>query len=468
MTRRSRSPIPVLGAAAGLRLRSRAWLVVAFLALAVVHAPSKAQDPAKPPAADPPEAPAAPIDPPATAPTDPPVAAPTETPAAPSDVSATPDGSLFRDPDPSDGPRVFGPLLSAKPPTQLPPPPPDSNGPFQPPGTVAPIPNLGGGAGNGPEPVQQPLLVIPPAFPPLPALPPPPNFNDDQLGPRRTTHIQDPNGPIGVFANWFHKTFLWQGQDYEYITLPSTLLWKPPIGNLREPQFYGIFHNINGQSYIDTAIGAEFGLGRIAPKGKSDPTRQLQNEGLQLDVFGAVFTRFDGRRFLTAIDYRAGIPIVYKKGPWSTKLSYEHTSTHIGDEYSEAYHVLQVPLVLDEVVFGLSRYWGDHLRTYGQFGYAFNTAKESNANNRTRFDWGISYTNYYDTGPVGRPFASFDMDIRSYQNYTPNNSLQIGWQWVQHGRSVRLAFQYFEGMSMFGQFYTKHENWYGFGGYYDF
>ncbi len=250
--------------------------------------------------------------------------------------------------------------------------------------------------------------------------------------------------------------------------MPATLLWKPPIANLREPQFYGIFHNINGQSYIDTAIGAEFGLGRIGPVGKSDPTRQLENEGLQLDVFGAVFTRFDAKRFLTAIDYRAGIPLVYKKGPWSTKLSYEHTSTHIGDEYSQAYNVKQKPLVLDEVVFGLSRYWGDHLRTYGQFGYAFNTAKETNNNNRTRFDFGISYSNYYDTGPTGRPFAAYDMDIRSYQNNTPNNSFQLGWEWVNHGRAVRLAFQYFEGRSMFGQFYTKNENWYGFGGYYNF
>jgi hypothetical protein len=411
------------------------------------------QDPAMPPASNPPETPTAT----ATDPDQP-------------DAPTTPEVPLYRDPDPNEGPRVLGPLLSARAPVQQPSPPPMPTdvGPFQPPGSTPTLPNLGTNAGNGPEPVQQPLLIIPPAPPPLPALPPVPIFSDEDTGIRRSTEIKSPNGPLGVFADWFHKTFLWQGQEYEYVTLPSTLLWKPPIANLREPQFYGIFHNIKGQSYIDTAIGAEFELGRIAPKGKSDPNRQLENEGLGLDVFGAVFTRFNQKRFLTSIDYRAGIPLVYKKGPWSTKLSYEHTSTHIGDEYSQAYHVYQKPLVLDEVVFGLSRYWGEHLRTYGQFGYAFNTAKETNANNRTRFDWGISYSNYDDTGPTGRPFAAFDMDIRSYQGYTPNNSFQLGWQWVNQGRSVRLAFQYFEGKSMYGQFYTKSENWYGFGGYYNF
>ena len=287
-------------------------------------------------------------------------------------------------------------------------------------------------------------------------------------GSRRSTQIRSPGGPLGSLAEWYHETFLWPDSPYEYVTLPATLLWKPPQANLREPQFYGIFHDIKGKSYIDTAIGAQFGLGRIAPVGKSDPSKQLENEGIQLDVFGAVFTRFDPKRFLTAADYRAGIPLTYKKGPWSTKFSYEHTSTHIGDEYSQAYNVKQKPLVLDEVVFGLSRYFGDHVRLYGQAGYAFNTAKETNANRRTRFDWGISYMNYYDTGPVGRPFAAYDMDIRSYQSFNPNNSFQIGWQWVGHGRAVRLALQLYSGKSMFGQFYTKTENWAGFGGYYEF
>jgi Protein of unknown function (DUF1207) len=438
MTSRSRTPILPPGADVGPSTRSRPWLVAVLLALA--PATSLAQD--------------------ATSPAE------TELPAA----SGPLDGPLYRDPDPSEGARIQGPLLSARPPSQFPaPPPPPSNlGPFQPSGNGTGLPGLGAAAGDGPEPVQQPLLVVPPTLPPMPATTSAPMLPDTAFGIRRSTQIRSPNGMLGTFADWFHDTFLWPDQPYEYVTLPATLLWKPPTANLREPQFYGIFHNMGGKSYIDTAIGAQFGLGRIAPAGRSDPTKQLENEGIQLDVFGAVFTRFDPKRFLTAADYRAGIPLTYKKGPWSTKLSYEHTSTHIGDEYSQAYHVKQKPLVLDEVVYGLSRYFGDNLRLYGQIGYAFNTAKETNANNRTRFDWGVSYTNYYDTGPVGRPFAAYDMDIRSYQSYTPNNSFQVGWQWVNHGRDVRLAVQVFSGRSMFGQFYTHNESWVGFGGYYSF
>jgi hypothetical protein len=374
------------------------------------------------------------------------------------------DGPLYVDPDPTEGPRIEGPILPARPPVPSPPPAPAGGvGPFQ-----AAVPFGSSNLQDGAGPIRQPLLEVAPALPPLPAMPIAPTVPVDGFGVSRSTQIRNPHGALGDFSQWFHDTLLWGDQPYEYVTLPATLLWKPPTTNLREPQFYGIFHDIGNKSFIDTAIGAQCGLGRVAPRGRSDPSKQLENEGLQLDVFGAVFTRFDPKRFLTAADYRAGIPLTYKKGPWSTKLSYEHTSTHIGDEFSQAFGRKQVPLVLDEVVLGLSRYFGEHLRLYGQFGYAFNTAKESNANNRTRFDWGITYMNYADTGPVGRPYLAYDMDIRSYQGYRPNSSFQAGWQWVNHGRSVRLAVQVFDGRSMFGQFYKDHERWVGFGGYYDF
>ena len=374
------------------------------------------------------------------------------------------------DVSPSEELRIQGPLLPARSPSQSPGPTPILGpGPFQT-GAMGSGPGfapLSDAAGDGPEPIQpqEPLLIVPPAPPPLASVPAGEGLlPDSAYGSRRATKIQQPRGAFGQATNdlgkWFNDTILWGDTPYEYITLPSDLLWKPPLANQREPRFYGKFTNLNKKSYIDTAIGAQFGLGRIAPKGRP-------NEGFQLDVFGAVFTRFDPRRFLTAADYRAGIPLTYKKGPWSTKVSYEHTSTHIGDEYSQAYGRKQVPLVLDEIVIGVSRYFGDHVRVYGQGGYAFNTAKESNANRRARYDFGISYSNYADTGPVGRPFAAYDMDLREYENYTVNSTFQVGWQWVNNTRSLRLALEVYQGRSQFGQFYLNNEHYAGIGGYYD-
>lgn len=375
-------------------------------------------------------------------------------------------GPILPDPDPTAGLRVEGPLLSSRPPGTVPAPPPTDPGPFRP---VDPAPGsatLEEAATLGPEPIQEPLLIVPPTPPPLPAMPiGGPMLPDSAFGTSRSTQIEAPVGVIGQTMNgisgWFHENLLWGDTPYKYVPIPSSLLWKVPLANPREPRFYGKFFNLGGKSYIDTAIGGQFGIGRIAPKNST------AEEGIQLDVFGAVFTRFDPRRFLTAADYRAGIPLTYRKGPWSTKLSYEHTSTHIGDEYSQAYGRKQVPLVLDEMVLGVSREIGDHVRLYGQYGYAFNTAKETNANRRSRFDLGIEYRHYEDTGPGGRPFLAYDMDLREYQDYTVNSTFQAGWQWTRNLRSIRLAVEVYDGRSQFGQFYKNKESYVGFGAYYD-
>jgi hypothetical protein len=380
------------------------------------------------------------------------------------DVTGTPAAvpSRISDRLPGAGVRVEGPILPAQAPRGVlyPPTPPSSLGPFQP----------GAGmdvtAGNGPEPPpSEPLLVVPPAPPPLPALPPGMNPTPDSAyGTSRSTIV---NGPVGVLGNtdgtflrWYKDTFLWGDTPFEYRTLPYDLLWQIPLANQREPRFYAKFNNYRNKSYIDTAIGGQFGIGRIAPKDR-------EHEGIQLDAFAVVFSRFDPKRYFTSADFRAGIPLTYAKGPWSTKLSYEHTSTHLGDEYLQAYNQRQVPLVLDEMVYGLARMFGEHVRLYGQVGYAFNTAKETNANQRSRFDLGIQYSNYADTGPVGRPYVAFDMDLRQYQGYRPNDTFQAGWQWVNKGHSIRLGVEIYNGKSPYGQFYKLDEHWVAFAGYYD-
>lgn len=390
------------------------------------------------------------------------------------------DSGLFLGPDvaPNNRGRVDGPLLSSRPMRSVPVPNPEAGAP--PPATrPGPFdPNPGPGpAGLEPEvpaeaapeiPVveQPPLMAVDPT--PLPADPVPiivdgQPWTESAVEPRRTAEI---TGPVGVLGNqgpgvgkWFKEHVFWT-EPTVYIPLPQTLLWKPPLANQREPRFYAKFTNLNDQSYIDTAIGAQFGLGRFAPQGR-------ENEGFQVDVFGAVFTRFNDRRLLTAADYRAGLPLTFRKGPWSSKVSYEHTSTHIGDEYSAVTGRMQKALAIDEVVLGVSREFGEHLRLYGQYGYAFLTSDHTNANRRNRFDLGISYSNYADTGVWGRPYAAYDMDLRQYQGYRVNSTFQVGWQWVHNLRSVRIGYEYYSGGSPYGQFYKQTENWSAIGFYFD-
>lgn len=256
------------------------------------------------------------------------------------------------------------------------------------------------------------------------------------------------------------KTPFWSN-PMQWVLLPDSLLWTPPLANQRAPRMYGKFTTLNNESTIDTAIGGEFGLIRWAPKGSN-------HDGFQVDGFAAVFTRFNQKRLLVTADYRVGVPVTYAKGPWSAKLSYEHTSTHLGDEFIHARGAVQVPHVRDEIVLGLARLFRDELRVYGQIGLSFNTS-DIIRDDIDRYDWGIEWSRNRATGWKGQPFAAFDMDLRSDQNYAPNTTVQIGWQWKKRrwGNSARLALEYYNGKSPYGQFFLDNESWIGIGGFFD-
>lgn len=266
--------------------------------------------------------------------------------------------------------------------------------------------------------------------------------------------------PCEAFSDGDSCSMFWSDK-LVYTVLPRSLLWEPPMANQREPRMYGKLDNANEESTIDTAIGGEFGVARFGPADRL-------HEGIQLDVFAAVFTRFNEQRLLKTADYRVGIPLTYAKGPWEAKVAYEHTSTHLGDEYIEATGRRQVPHVRDEIVFGLARRFWNQVRFYGQYGYSFSTSNAIQGM-RDRYDVGVEWSKQRNTGWKGQPFAAADFDIRSDQDYQVNTTLQIGWQWLDcvTRHSARLAMEVYTGRNPYGQFYQEYDDWIGVGAYYD-
>jgi hypothetical protein len=250
-------------------------------------------------------------------------------------------------------------------------------------------------------------------------------------------------------------------QPLEWQRLPIELLFEPPLANQRAPRMAAKFTNLNNESTIETAIGGQFGIYRLAPIDRI-------HEGIQIDGMAAVFTRFNERRLLVTSDFRAGVPLTYAKGPWQARLAYEHTSTHLGDEFIAVSDRAQVPHVRDEIVLGLARRFFDQLRLYGEVGLSFITS-DVIGDNIDRYDWGIEWSRQCTTNWKGRPFAAFDMDLRSDQDYTPNLTVQLGWQWKEmaHRRSGRIALEFYDGKSPYGQFFLDDEDWIGLGFYFD-
>ena len=244
------------------------------------------------------------------------------------------------------------------------------------------------------------------------------------------------------------------------------------MANQREPRCELKLSDLNGHGTLDTEIGGVFGLSRVGPADNS-------HEGIELGAFAAVFMRFldeghpiagDVREAvpLTAVDYRAGLPLMLAMGDWQMKLSYEHTSCHLGDEYMLlAYNygitgskTESIRAVRDESVLGIARFFGDALRLYGQFGYSFLPSDTLVGKVPVRYDWGLEYSP--PVPPIGGPFAAFDMDLRAEQDFFRNITIQAGWQWKTNENrrsSARIGVEYYDGHSPYGQFFDQRESY---------
>jgi hypothetical protein len=141
----------------------------------------------------------------------------------------------------------------------------------------------------------------------------------------------------------------------------------------------------------------------------------------------------------------------------------------VGDDLIERTGQRKVQYVRDEFVLGLGYRWANQVRLYGEFGCAVYLGTPY-AKGPERFAWGLEWSRQEPTGWRGQPFAAFDMDLRPEQDYEPNLSLQLGWQWIPENQraSARLVLQFYDGLSPYGQFIRIDERWVGVGLFVDF
>lgn len=249
--------------------------------------------------------------------------------------------------------------------------------------------------------------------------------------------------------------------------LPGSVLFAPPIANPTEPRFFGkptTLESAHTSSNIDTAIGGVLPLLRHC---NSDDPR----DAFQIDAFAVVFSRWRSANESVGVDYRAGVPFTWARGPWEFKLAYEHTSTHLGDEFAERTGRRYASHVREELVLGVGYRFCDDFRVYGQYGYAFNL-RTIGVDNPSRLDIGLEWSRPIAEGYGlrGRPYAALDLEFRGVNDLSPSFTGQAGWQWrsVDFGPSLRVGLEYFNGFSPYGQFFQDREDWFGFGIFFGF
>jgi hypothetical protein len=370
---------------------------------------------------------------------------------------------------------------------------------FAPPGQMTPpdgvqsYPSTDSSAFSSPYPATSPSTYsIPAAVGPAPALPPydklpsivsasapsmvenasGPSFSGDpgavfapnNSGPLYTPHSSSDATAVArpVDLNSYGEPAPCNDEPWTWQILPTGLLYKLYLASDREPRLGSEIVHQRDQGWLwQSTIGARVGLVRYGT------TDALCPQGWQLDVDAAAYPLLDADRNLVEGDYRAGIPLTTRQGPWELKVGYLHNCSHIGDLYLLAHPDFErINYVRDSIVWGVALYANPDLRFYTESNWAFHTDGGAEP---WEFQFGADFVSATPTGLRGAPFFAINGHLREVNNFSGNMTVQTGWHWRGNtGHLLRIGVQYFNGMSEQGEFYNKFEEQIGGGLWYDF
>jgi hypothetical protein len=246
--------------------------------------------------------------------------------------------------------------------------------------------------------------------------------------------------------------------------LPEGVMYRSYLAGAREARFASQWiHERDHGALWDITLGGRAGILRY---GTEDP---FWPEGYQLDIEGAAFPRLslDEERDLVSVDFRFGIPLTFRRGPWETKFGYYHLSSHLGDEFWLRHPETQrINYVRESLLAGIAFRPHPDLRLYGETGYAFYVDGGAEP---WEFQFGAEYSPAEPTDFLGAPFFAIGTHLRQENHFGGNLVVQTGWQWRgPTGRLLRVGLHYLNGKSNQYQFFHEHEEQIGFGTWFDF
>ena len=201
--------------------------------------------------------------------------------------------------------------------------------------------------------------------------------------------------------------------------MPEGLLYNAYLAGNRESRLGTEFVNDKNHSSLwDIALGGHLGLIRYgSPRG-------FNPQGWQLDIEGAVFPRLtlDENRDMVANDFRFGVLLTMRQGPWEWKFGGYHLSSHFGDQFLyENPDVDRIHYSRTGFVVGGAYRPTPDWRLYAEAGWAFaigvalNRGSSSSASSTVRLapPAGKACRSWPSTGIFGRKTISAEMSSPS-------------------------------------------------------
>lgn len=255
------------------------------------------------------------------------------------------------------------------------------------------------------------------------------------------------------------------GERWIWQALPDGLMYRSYIAGEKESRFgLSILNRQQSGTIWEVALGGRVGILRFGD------TDTIRPQGWQLDVEGAAFPRLnqDQGQDLDLVDFRFGIPLTYRKGPWGFKIGYYHISSHVGDEFIERNPTfVRNNYVRDSFIMGFTYDIREDLMSYAEFGYAFGVSDGARPFElQFGLEWSPTKQRCVTSGPVVAANAHLREEVRM------GGSINIiaGWQWrgARTSKTWRMGLQYYNGKSMQYELWEDNDTLIGLGMWYDF
>jgi hypothetical protein len=284
---------------------------------------------------------------------------------------------------------------------------------------------------------------------------------------------QLPNLPRRAFAGTPDSVSVWGGprslprtEWWTWQLLPDGLVCPSYLAGTKESRFASVWNHDSHLGWMwDLEAGGRVGLVRYGTEGGSP-----RPDGWQLDLEGAAFPRLDldHDEDLISVDFRAGVPLTFGRGPVRGKLAAYHLSSHLGDEFMLRFpEYPRINYSRDAIVLGGSYYVTDDLRLYAEAEWAWYT---DGGTKPWEFQFGLDYSPVWSwRSRCGAPFVALNGQLREEVDYGGDFIVQAGWQWRGDSNHLfRVGVQYFTGKSDQFQFFRRNEEKVGIAMWYDY
>lgn len=235
--------------------------------------------------------------------------------------------------------------------------------------------------------------------------------------------------------------------------LPDTRIFEPLLADPRWPHFSLAYARMIRQGFPRIRDAATISLGEHVGLVEYDAAGgERVGIGLQPAVYG-LFNLNALSKDLVNADYRLGIPVDFRTGPFSLEATILHQSSHLGDEFVLEVQDQRLNLSYEETTLTLSVDAGD-FRFYAGAGYMVHSVP---ADLKPWSAWqGIEWT--LRDGRSFGPVVAVHLDEREDSGWLPDLSARVGVEFVDPRRSRRrfqILVEYYRGQDPNGQFFRE-------------